>query len=57
MQNFAFLRTWPLSNTFLEQGHILEMQIFACQEMEANFLFFLSIFPTDFEQINGSQCK
>ena len=46
----------------------LEMQIFAYREilrisrktsegMEANFLFVLSIFPTDFEHMNDSQCK
>ena len=46
----------------------LEMQIYAfrdrlrisretSQGMEANFLFFLSIFPTDFEHTNDSECK
>ena len=45
-----------------------EMQIYAyrdririsrktSQGMEAYFRFFLSIFPTDFEHINDSQCK
>ena len=62
MQKLAFLRAWPFSYTSLQ------IQIYAfrdrlrisrktSQGMEAYFRFFLSIFPTDFEHINDSQCK